>query len=103
VLNKWLTISFLVLISTQLLPLKEVGSMLYGNQMVEEVLQSTDMDEKNSEGNEDLKKNEFYFHPLGSQYTVIEQTNSKAQAYCFEYASRLSDDTPTQPPLQAID
>ncbi|MEY3946207.1 MAG: hypothetical protein RJB03_913 [Bacteroidota bacterium] len=101
-LNKWLTISFLVLISTQLLPLIEVGSMLYGNQIVEEVLQSTDMDEKNSEGNEDLKKNEFYFHPRGFQYTVVEQTNPKVQAYCFEYASRLSDDTPTRPPLYVI-
>ena len=89
-----------MLISTQLLPLKEVGSMLYGNQMIEEVFQSTDMDGKNPEGNEDLKKNEFYFHLRGFQYGVIEQANSKAQSYSFEYASRLSDDTPTRPPLQ---
>ena len=91
-----------MLISTQLLPLREVGSMLYGNQMIEEVFQSTDMDEKNSEGNEDLKKNEFYFQLWGSSNAVFEQSNSKAQGYSVAYASRLSDDTPTRPPLQAI-
>jgi hypothetical protein len=99
VLNKFLTISLLLLISTQLLPVKELGSILYGNRMVEEVFQSTDMDGKNSEGNEDLKKNEFYFHHTGSHYAVIDLANSKVQAYSLAYASRLSDDPPTLPPL----
>jgi hypothetical protein len=91
VLNKFLTISLLLLISTQLLPVKELGSILYGNRMVEEVFQSTDMEE--------LKKNEFYFHHTGSHYAVIDLANSKVQAYSLAYASRLSDDPPTLPPL----
>ncbi len=87
------------IISFQLLPLKEVGRIFYGNQMVEEICETADTDGKSAEGNEDLKKHDLYFKPIS--FTM--QEINLADLVCLSgnkcYASRLADDTPTRPPL----
>ena len=90
----------LSIISFQLLPLKEVGAIFYGNQMIEEICHgAVDTDGKNAENTEDLKKSDIYFH----QFTVslLLNTNCSAQFYATQqdYQSRLADDILTPPPI----
>ncbi|MFN5423654.1 MAG: hypothetical protein ACK5AO_10335, partial [bacterium] len=70
---------FLFVLTFQFLPIKEVVSLYYDNQLVEEVCQSINADEKNVEGN-DLKKNELYntFNLLTivHDFTTTETINS---------------------------
>jgi hypothetical protein len=90
----------LTIISFQILPLKEVGAIFYGNQMVEEICNAAaDADGKSTEGNEDIKKSDLFF--TGSSITLLINFESKGSCVADQkdYASRLSDDIPTPPPL----
>ena len=94
-------IAYLLLgiISLQLLPFREVGRLLYSNQMVEEIHQAIDVDGKNTEGNEDLKKNEIYF---SRSYLNIPCNNNiplNRNIFGKSYVSRLADDAPPRPPI----
>lgn len=86
----------------QLLPFKEVGKLFYGSQMVEEVYQPADSDERTSEGNEDLKKNELYCSKILLNIPFIADTRLAINASDKDYVSRLSDDAPTRPPLASF-
>lgn len=90
----------LTIIAFQLLPLKEVSALIYGNQLVEEVCNlSTDTEGKGAENNEDLKKSDLFYHAVHlnlSFSTVVPDINPLD---ALDYTSRLADDIPTPPPL----
>ena len=91
----------LSIISFQLLPVKEVGAIFYGNQMIEEICSaSTDADGKNAEGSDDLKKSDLFCHRI--HFILPIGTDLKDNKYLArtDYVSRLADDIPTPPPLQ---
>jgi hypothetical protein len=90
----------LTIISFQLLPLKEVGAVFYGNQMIEELCHgATDSDGKSAESNEELKKSDIYFHHF--TVSLLLHTNSTANLHATQqdYQSRLADDIITPPPI----
>lgn len=90
----------LTIISFQLLPLKEVGAIFYGNQMIEEICSaSADTDGKSTEGSEDLKKSDLFYHGICINIGFELPTEVNANPASKDYISRLADDIPTPPPL----
>jgi hypothetical protein len=90
----------LTIISFQLLPLKEVGAIFYGKQMIEELCNTgADADGKSAENSEDLKKSDMFLHAFNE--SLILNTNKSATLYAIQqdYHSRPADDIPTPPPL----
>ncbi|MCE2848428.1 MAG: hypothetical protein LW815_04635 [Chitinophagaceae bacterium] len=100
-IKKILAYLLLSIISFQLLPLKEVGAIFYGNQMIEEICNtSADGDGKSAEGSEDLKKSDLFCHRIHFALpfeTALKDNKNPART---DYVSRLADDIPTPPPLQ---
>ena len=91
----------LSIISFQLLPVKEVGAIFYGNQMIEEICSSSaDADGKSAEGSEDLKKSDLFFHRFHLAIPFEPSVEDKKNPLTTAYASRLADDIPTPPPLR---
>jgi hypothetical protein len=83
-----------------LLPLEEVSAFIYGNQLVEEVCNaSTDTDGKSTEGNEEIKKSELFFHGIQLNFSLHSTALSISRPRTQDYVSRLEDDIPTPPPL----
>lgn len=90
----------LTIISFQLLPLKEVGAIFYGNQMVEEICNAAaDADGKSTEGSEDLKKSDLFYHGMSISIGFEPGVEVNANPASKDYISRLADDIPTPPPL----
>lgn len=90
----------MTIISFQLLPLKEVGAIFYGNQMIEEICQGTgDADGKSAEINEELKKSDICLHHFTVSFYLNTNSSSKLHAIEQDFQSRLADDIPTPPPL----
>lgn len=90
----------LTVIAFQLLPLKEAGSVIYGNQMVEEMCNpSTDADGKSTEGSEDINKSDLFYHGIQFNLSLYSTALSINTPYSQDYASRLADEIPTPPPL----
>jgi hypothetical protein len=91
----------LSIISFQLLPVKEVGAIFYGNQMIEEICSaSADADGKSAEGSEDLKKCDLFCHRIHFTISFEPAAEAKKNPFRTDYVSRLADDIPTPPPLQ---
>lgn len=90
----------LTTISFQLLPLKEVSAFIYGEQMVEEICNaSTDTDGKSTEGNEEIKKSDLFFHGIQLNFSLNAIAVGNNTTCTQDYVSRLEDDIPTPPPL----
>ena len=90
----------LTTIAFQLLPLKEVSAFIYGRQMVEEICNApTDTDGKNTEGNEEIKKSDLFFHGIQLNFKLHTTVLGAYTPHTQDYASRLADDIPTPPPL----
>jgi len=90
----------LTIIAIQLLPLKEVSSLIYGNQMVEEICNSSsDTDGKSPEGSEEIKKSDLFYHGIQPSFAIASITLGTNNTHTQDYASRLADDIPTPPPL----
>lgn len=93
---------FLAVFCIQLIPIKELGKILYGNQLIEEICHSIDTDGKTTDVNEDYKTGEY---ECGKHFADIALfTTSRLASKPLEkiYASRLADDTPTRPPLEIL-
>jgi hypothetical protein len=90
----------LTIIAFQLLPLKEVNAFIYGNQMVEEICNtSADSEGKNTEGSEDIKKSDLFYHAIHLNISFYTSAMGINPIGSSDYASRLADDIPTPPPL----
>lgn len=89
----------LSILSFQLLPVEEVIKFYKDNQVVEEICHSANADGKNAEGNEDLKKNDFFYTSLPSTSLLDPVAPLKMNTAEDFYLSRLADDAPTRPPL----
>jgi hypothetical protein len=90
----------LTIIAFQVLPLKEVSALIYGKQMVEEICYaSTDADGKSTDGSEDLKKSDLFYHTIHLNFSFCTIALGINPLGALEYASRLADDIPTPPPL----
>jgi hypothetical protein len=88
--------------SIQLIPIMEVGSILFGNQMIEEVSHGTDSDGKTSDFNEDEKSEKFYYNKLTLDLALFISNRLSSNSIEKNYASRLADDKPTRPPLEFL-
>ncbi len=90
----------LAIIAFQLLPLKEVSALIYGNQLVEEVCNlSTDTEGKGAENSEDIKKSDLFYHAVYLNLTFCTVVPGINPFDALDYTSRLKDDIPTPPPL----
>ncbi len=89
----------LSILSFQLLPVEEVIKFYKDNQVVEEICHSANADGKNTEGNEDLKKNDFFYTAFPSTLLPDPAAPLKMNTAGDFYVSRLADDAPTRPPL----
>lgn len=90
----------LTTIAFQLLPLKEVSAFIYGKQMVEEIYNApTDTDGKSTEGNEEIKKSDLFFHGIQLNLSLNAMAVGINTPCNQDYVSRLEDDIPTPPPL----
>ena len=90
----------LTIIAFQLLPLKEVSAFIYGNQMVEEICNaSTDTDGKSTEGSEEIKKSDLFYHGIHLNFSLYSSILGIYKPSTQDYVSRLADDIPTPPPL----
>lgn len=90
----------LTIISFQLLPVKEVGAIFYGNQMIEELCHgAVDSDAKSTESNEELKKSDIYLNHFTVSLQINTSSSANLHATHQDYQSRLADDIPTPPPL----
>jgi hypothetical protein len=100
-LNKKIFAYFLLtIISFQLLPLKEVGAIFYGNQMIEEICNTgADADGKNAENSEDLKKSDMFLQSFSDSLSLNTSKSATSYAIQQDYHSRPADDIPTPPPL----
>jgi len=87
-----------VVLSAQLLPLRQTIAWLLGGQATEELVHADDSDNKGGRPGDDLQKN---FLPVDSP-TLVElswQSQSEvAPAIAVELPSRHADDIPTPPP-----
>lgn len=100
-IKKILAYLLLSIISFQILPVKEVGAILYGNQMIEEICNaSADTDGKSAEGSEDLKKSDLFCHRIHFALPFEMALKDKKNPVRTDYVSRLADDILTPPPLQ---
>ena len=73
--------------------------IFYGNQMIEEICQGVDADDKSSDVNEDFKKNDLYISKHAHLFLSFQIARLSSISNDGNYSSRLSDDTPTRPPL----
>lgn len=101
-MRKWLTFFLLFLIAIQLLPFKQMGALLYGDQLIEEICQSNDLDCNHAESKDDLKKNDPFIHNLLLNMAVLSISDKQDNPFERNYASRLADDKPTRPPLSIL-
>ena len=92
----------LAVFCVQLVPIKELGEILYGNQLIEEICHVADTEGKTADLNEDFKSGEFDYN--GHALDVLSIINSLLASKPIEkkYASRLADDKPTRPPLALL-
>jgi hypothetical protein len=97
--NTVLVYILLATFSIQLIPIKEVGSVLLGNQMIEEICYGADSDGKTADLNEDANSKEFDYNKHTIDLTSYISNRLSSNAIEKHYASRLADDTPTRPPL----
>jgi hypothetical protein len=86
--------------SIQLIPIKEIGRILYGNQMIEEICCGIGGEEKTADYNEDVNSKEFACNKLTADLVFFIRTHSTSNLMEKYYGSRLEDDTPTRPPLE---
>lgn len=89
----------LSIVAAQIFPIEGVGKYLFGSQPAEEVVHTCETDGKNTDENEELKKNELFFQKLMLGLSAILPAQQIQNWLNKDYASRLSDDTPTPPPL----
>jgi hypothetical protein len=91
----------LAVISIQILPVKEVGAILYGNLLTEELCNTLpdDGESKKATLEDEIKNTEFIQgpHPSLSVYNMV--FCNKHLPASEDFISRPSDDIPTPPPL----
>lgn len=99
--RKVITYFLLSVLALQLLPVREVGGLLYNNQLTEEICDSFDAGEEKNDIKEGKKSIEDIYHGL---YFIVE-INSFDILYYFAsdtiVKSRFAEDEPTPPPLSA--
>ena len=67
--------------------------------MIEEICQGVDADDKSSDVNEDFKKNDLFISKHAHLFLSFQIARLSSISNDGNYSSRLSDDTPTRPPL----
>lgn len=97
--RKIITYFLLCVMAIQLLPIKEMGMLLYNNQLTEEICDALDTSEEKNDSKE--SKKEFTGNNY-SKHLNFELNNSTGNRYALMNTilkSRYSDDTITPPPL----
>jgi hypothetical protein len=97
--RKLFSLFLLLVVAFQLLPVKEIGGMLFHNMLTEELCDALENQENNEESKESKKAFEdVLFNKTQYQPSLfIALTVHVDQDYLIQ--SRMADDTPTRPPL----
>jgi hypothetical protein len=97
--RKLLSLFLLLVIAFQLLPVKEMGGLLFNNMLTEELCDALENQENNEESKESKKVFEdVLFNKIQYQSSIFfTLTIHVDQEYLIQ--SRMADDTPTRPPL----
>ncbi len=102
VMKSRFTLYFLLaVISIQILPFKEVGAILYGNLLTEELCNTMpdDGESKKSSVEDEIKNTEFIQGGYPSLSVYWMAFNNKNLQTSEHFTSRPSDEIPTPPPL----
>jgi hypothetical protein len=97
--RKIITYFLLFVLAIQLLPVKEMGMLLYNNQLTEEIYDALDTSEEKNDSKESKKE---FTSTNYSKHLDIEINYSIGNRHTFFNTflkSRYSDDTITPPPL----
>jgi hypothetical protein len=97
--RKFITYFLLCLLAIQLLPVKEIGMLLYNNQLTEEIYDALDTSEEKNDSKE--TKKEFDAVNYTKQIDILSYKFEKSRHAIIKtiLISRLCDDTLTPPPL----
>lgn len=96
------TYVLLAVFCTQLFPIQELGEILYGNQLIEEICHASDSEGNTSTLSEDFKYGEFDYNKYSLDFLAISGSLLASKPIEKSYASRLADDKPTRPPLEFL-
>ena len=103
-MTKKLILYFLiVLISTQLIPFKELSGSIFENKIDQELFSDFENEEGGEKKNDDIKKTLELFHQVKLNPDFRPSGNCiKHNVKDLHFNSRISDDIPTRPPLSLI-
>jgi hypothetical protein len=102
VIKRILTYLLVAVFCIQLIPIKELGEIIYGNQLIEEICQTAETEGKTSQLNEDFKSGEYDYNKYSLDLLPIAGSLLASKPIEKNYASRLADDKPTRPPLEFL-
>lgn len=97
--RKFITYFLLSVLAIQLLPVKEIGMLLYNNQLTEEVYDALDTSEEKNDSKE--TKKEFDAVQYAKHIDILSFKFERGRHTIIKtiLMSRLCDDTLTPPPL----
>jgi hypothetical protein len=96
--NKIIALFLIALISFQVLPLKELGSLLYKASLLEEIFETSGSNEEIKDLNDSCNWETIgLMHSLQQNFDNNSCTTNAIRN--FSFASRIIDEPPTQPPL----
>jgi hypothetical protein len=103
-MRKKLISYFLIgLISTQLIPFKELSGFIFKNNIDQELFSDFENEEGGENKNDDIKKTlELFYQVKLDPYFPPSGNSVKYKLTDIYFNSRISDDIPTRPPLSLI-
>jgi hypothetical protein len=97
--RKIITYFLLSVLAIQLLPVKEIGMLLYNNQLTEEVYDALDTSEEKNDSKETKKEFDAVHYTKHIDILSFKFERSRHTIIKTILMSRLCDDTLTPPPL----
>ena len=97
--RKFITYFLLSVLAIQLLPVKEIGMLLYNNQLTEEVYDALDTSEEKNDSKETKKEFDAVHYTKHIDILSFKFERGRHTIIKTILMSRLCDDTLTPPPL----
>jgi hypothetical protein len=93
-LKKIIAIICLIVLSTQVIPLRQIGAMLFNNQLTEEMAHASDFGKKLSEE----KELHTYYPLLNAQEKILSDINNHSMYAHTRLVKQHVAEVPTPPP-----
>jgi hypothetical protein len=97
--RKFITYFLLSVLAIQLLPVKEIGMLLYNNQLTEEIYDTLDTSEEKNDSKETKKEFDAVYYAKHIDILSYQFEKGRPAIIKTILISRLHDDTLTPPPL----